>query len=220
MSQDIPQDALTPPGTGKARYLLPSGTAGEFFIHGNTAPEQIDNLIQNLIELDRVALEAGLVSANMTAGKKTVADAVASKFKLKYDTNQIYHVVSLDILPQPGGKVKLAFFGDGFKQPRDDYAIVVNTMPIEWALNYLKPYYEFKPETMQKALTFSVDFYLEWYEQKDKLNSHGNPYKNISQVHVDEGAEPPALMEAPAPPPPPPQQEPELPPTEPDDIPF
>lgn len=199
--------------TAKFQMLDKNGVRVEAFIFATTTPEEIDNLVeqsgyavQKFLEADYVPAQLN-VTAKVKAGKEAV---VSSKFKLKYDTNEIFHVVRLDVLPQPDGKVRLAFYGNSHKEPYDDFPTLSNTMPIEWAHNYLEPYYSFKNETFQRALTFSVDFWLEWYETKGKTNTQGNPYKNISQVHVEEGAAPPAIMEAP----PPPQQE------EPGDIPF
>jgi hypothetical protein len=218
---EIPQDALTPPGTLKVRYLLPSGTAVEFFIHGNTVPEQVDNLIQNGIMLDEAALEAGLISANQTAGGKAIASAGIEKLKQQFkvrEGNELFHCVSIDVEPAREGKSKVAFFGDNFKQPRNDWPTTSLLLEPEQLQEALDPYYTFQLATFDKFGTFAVDFYVETY-QSTNLNQYGNPYTNVSRggIYVLDDATPPAIAEKPEPPEK--EEKPDTPP-EPEDIPF
>lgn len=195
----------TPPGTVKARYFLPSGQVDEFFFYGHTTPEQLDNLVANAVLFDEVAATAGLVPANQTAGAQAVQKAAQNKIAGVREGNEVFHCVSMDILPQADGRSKVMFFGDTYGQPRDKYATCSSLWSPDKLQEMIAPYYEFQQETFGKAATFSVDFNLEYYFSKN-TNQAGNPYKNVSKVHAIEGGAPPAISEAPAAPPPPPEQ--------------
>jgi hypothetical protein len=210
--------------TVKTRYLAPSGNAFEFFLYVNTTPEDMDNLVQNALEFENVALNGGFISANQTAGAKAIREnktgALKEQFGIRGE-NELHKIVSLDIDPQRDGRVKVSFFGDSFKQPRDDYASASLLLSPADMQEALAKYYKFKLGTFQKLGTFAVDFYVETY-LSTKLNSAGKPYKNVPKggIHVAEGAAPPAISEFV----PPPQQQEQPPqqeaPPEPDDIPF
>jgi hypothetical protein len=228
MSESVQYEApQTPPGTYKSRYLLPSGNAGEFFIHGITTPEQIDNLIAQAILLDQTALDAGLLSANQTAGAAAIAGnklaLLAQKFGVR-EGNELMHCISIDITPAREGKSKVEFFGDNFKQPRNDWSTTSLLLTPEQLQEALAPYYEFKLATFDRPETFKTDFYVETYKSKH-LNQAGNPYTNVSRggIYKEDDAAAPERMSQPAPPPPtPPPTPPAQPeaPQEPDDIPF
>lgn len=209
--------------TLKFRVLDPEfgGNAVELFLYGNTTDEEIYNLLDRAKRAGQIATELEFTSANMVAGRQAVEEQKKNQhnFKLRYDTNELFHCVSIDILPQPGGVTQVHYYGDNFKQPRNDYFTVSSFGEPAKLREILEPYHKFKEETFRMAGTFSVDFYCEWYHS-NKMNSQGNPYKNLSQIHVAEGAQPPVIMTAPPKPerqsaPPQPEG-----PPEPDDIPF
>ena len=198
------------PGTARQRYILPSATVTEITIDGNTTPEQIDNLIAQVLYLDGQALESKLIPANQVQGK---AAQDKSGVALTRDDNLVFHVVSMDVVPAANGKASVALFGDTHKQPRDDYAtMTISNWKVEELKKIFLPYYEF---SFAKAVSLKVDFMVEYYNSS-KLNTQGNPYKNFKALHVKDDAAAPELMEAPAPPPP---VEPEVPAPQ-DDIPF
>jgi hypothetical protein len=227
MTEETPPTYLTDKiPTVKFRVLDPEfdGNSVDFFLYASTTDEEIYNLLDRAKRAGQIARELEFSSANMIAGRKAMEDKKLNEhgFKLRYDTNKLFHVVSIDIIPKPGGVSQVHYYGDSFKQPRDDYFTVSSFGDPKKLQEILAPYYKFKEETFRTAETFAVDFYAEWYES-NKINSQGNPYKNLSQIHVAEGAVPPARMEAPPPPEPKPEQPPEIEPTAPpppDDIPF
>jgi hypothetical protein len=189
--------------TVKFRVLDPEfdGNTFDFFLYATTTDEEIYNLLDRAKRAGQIAKELDFSSANMVAGRKAMEERAKNEhgFKLRYDTNNLFHCVSIDILPQPGGVSQVHYFGNTYKKPRDDYFTVSSYGEPEKLQEILAPYYKFKRETFLQAGTFAVDFYCEWYNS-NKMNSQGNPYKNLSQIHVAEGAEPPSRMEAPAPP--------------------
>ena len=187
------------PGYARQRYILPSGTVTELNFDGDTDPTQLENLVANAGLLDDEALKVGLIPANQTQGKQAVAK---SGVELTRDTNLVFHCVSMDITPAPGDLAKVALFGDTHKQPRDDFAEVsMSNWKIVELQKVLKPYYEFKLDTFRRAMSFKVDFMVEYYNSS-KMNTQGNPYKNFKLIHVKDGAVAPELQQAPAPPPP------------------
>ena len=186
-------------GQARQRYILPSGTVTELNFDGDTDPTQLENLVANAGLLDEEAIKAGLIPANQTQGKAAVA---ASGVTPSRDDNLLFHAVSMDITPAPGDLAKVALFGNTHKQPRDDFAEVsMSNWKIAELQKVLKPYYEFKLDTFRRAMSFSVDFMVEYYNSS-KMNTAGNPYKNFKQIHVKDGATPPAIMSLPSPPPP------------------
>jgi hypothetical protein len=204
--------------TAKFRMLSPDGVAVEYFVFATTTPEEIDNLIEQSVYAKDQLLAAGFIVPNVGAVNAAIADAGVSALKEEFgvsDKNDIFHCVSMDIEPVRDGKSKVSFFGNGFKQPRDQWAITSLMLdPIDLQ-KALAPYYEFKLETFDKFGTFDVDFFVETYKSTN-LNTRGNPYTNVSRdgIKVRDGAAPPAIGEAPEKP-----AEPDA-PQEPDDIPF
>jgi hypothetical protein len=190
---------VTPPGTVKSRYFLPSGEVVEFFLYGNTTPDQIDNLIENALLLDSTADEKGLIPANQTAGAAAVQKAAQSKIAGVREGNEVFHCVSIDILPQADGRSKVEFYGDTYGQPRDKFPTTSSLWTPDKLQELLAPYYEFLQDTFGKAGTFSVDFNVEYYFSK-KTNQAGNPYKNVAKIHPIEGGAEPVVAEKPAPP--------------------
>lgn len=225
----MPKEVTEKISTAKFRLLSPEGVAVEQFIFATTAPEEIDNLIAQTQYAIEQYLGAGYVVPNIGAATKTIADAGASALKEKFGVrgdNELFHVISMDVDPQRDGRVKVAFFGNSFKQPRDDFASASLLLKPEDMKEALTVYHPFKIETLNKIGTFAVDFYVETY-LSSKMNSNGKPYKNVPRggIHVAEGREDPAIAVAPPPPEPPPPAQPAQPeqpefPSEPDDIPF
>lgn len=192
------------PSTARTRLIEPNGSVIDFQIQSDTPPEQIENLLSQAKYLVDKALELGFIPANQTQGKQAVAKQAAGV----KEGNGFFHCVSMDILPLTGGNAKVALFGDEHKQPRDDFATVtINNWAPEALQKALAPYYEFKLETFQRAVTFDVDFMVEWYPSS-KINQAGNPYKNLARGGIKpiEGGAAPAIAEAPAPPAPAPSQ--------------
>lgn len=76
--------------------------------------------------------------------------------------------------PQPDGKIKVSLFADGHKWP-DLYM----TQKLDATLKALaQTGYEWTPEFLSKVSEYDMSFYADW-RNSDKLNSKGNPYKNI-----------------------------------------
>ena len=200
-------------------YVTPMGQIFPIDIAQEDDIETIGNLLSMVLVVDTLAQDKGL----SIMGKKLETTPLGAKAAAPpkadgaREGNVLYKVVSIDILPKPDGQVQVAFFGNEFGQPRNMYATVfVNThdkFPVESIQALLAPYHTFKLETFQKAGTYNVDFLVEYWETKDKVNSKGNPYKNVARIHVEDGAKKPSVGKAP------PQPE-GPPPSGPEDIPF
>jgi len=185
-------DSFTP--TSKARYLTANGTVIELVIPLIASPDEVSALLEQAIYIDGVAVELGLLVANPMA-KGAVSQAQSAGVATEREGNPVFHCVSMDILPQADGRTKVALFGNTYKQPRDDYATVTMMWKPEELVEKFAEYYQFKADTFRMAGSFSVDFYVEWYES-NKTNKAGNPYKNFSKIHVKEGALVPVKAQA------------------------
>lgn len=76
--------------------------------------------------------------------------------------------------PQADGKVKVSLFADGHKYP-DLYM----TQGLDATLKALaNTGYDWTAEYLGKIAEYDMSFYADW-RNSDKLNSKGNPYKNI-----------------------------------------
>jgi hypothetical protein len=176
--------------TMKQRFFLPNGQLVELFAYGDTTPEELENLVQNATLLDEIATGAGLIPANQTAGATAVSNAQTNAVETARPGNEVFKCVSIDILPQADGRSKVEFYGDDFKQPRNDYPTTSSLWTPDKLQELIAPYYEFQQDTFKMAGTFAVDMMVEYYFSK-KTNQAGNPYKNVAKVHASEGAAPP-----------------------------
>lgn len=89
-----------------------------------------------------------------------------------------FNSVYMTIEPKPGGKVAVNFFGNGHKQPHDDYAEVY---VIRSAEQLAKDMPFFDSEIFVEAGEYSESLTV-GYTLSDKLNSKGNPYKDIQYI--------------------------------------
>jgi hypothetical protein len=209
---------MTEVATARFALLNKDGVQVSFVVPAGTAPDSMENLIDDALYGVQTALEKGFIAPAATQAGKAVANAEMDGLKEAFGIwgdNELVKCVSIDILPQPGGRTKVEYYGNSHTpdpEGRDKYPTVTQVWEPAKLQETLESYYKFKLETFQKAGSFAVDFYVETYKS-DRVSSSGKPYTNLSKIHVMEGAEPPAIMDTPAPPPPP---EPEMP----DDIPF
>ena len=89
---------------------------------------------------------------------------------------QTLDIIKLEIEPQADGKAKLKFYSAGHKYP-DLYS----TLPIGNCVALLADVGEWTQEYFEKAGIYDVEFVAEW-KNSDKLNSKGNPYKDIVRL--------------------------------------
>jgi len=95
---------------------------------------------------------------------KTVTDSTINTMLIK----------RVSVAPQTDGKIKVGMFADGHKYP-DLYM----TMGLDAALKALSGTgHVWDAEYLSKPAEFDMSFYADW-RNSDKLNSKGNPYKNI-----------------------------------------
>jgi hypothetical protein len=114
--------------------------------------------------------------------------------------------------PDKDGKARgfIEFFGDDIKQPRNDYFTVKSMWTPDKLVELMSDVGNFTEQHFQQPGTYKLRAEV-GYRLSSKLNSAGNPYKNVAAVRKIEGA-PAAQVEAV-------QEQPPLPdPTE--DIPF
>lgn len=92
----------------------------------------------------------------------------------------VFDIVCLDVTPRSDGKVKLDFFGNDKKQPRNQYPSVYWVTDIDHALDKLKTVAGFSAGHMKVAGSFNLPCKLHWVP--GGLNSKGNPYKNVDYL--------------------------------------
>ncbi len=204
-------------------YVTPNGQIFPIDIAQEDDLETIDKLLSMVLIVDAKAQEKGMsIMGKKLETTPTGAKAAAPpKADGVREGNILYKVVSIDILPKPNGQVQVAFFGDDFAPgARNRFATLFvdahESYPVEKLRALLAPYHQFKLETFKMAGTYNVDFIVEYYET-EKVNSKGNPYKNVVRIHVKDGAKKPSVGQAPAPQP---DQAPSDGAIQPSDIPF
>jgi hypothetical protein len=89
----------------------------------------------------------------------------------------IIDIVSLDVTPKMDGKVKIDFFGNDRKIPRNQYASLSWTTTPEMALSKLNAVAGFTNDQMYRVGSFSLKCRLYWVP--GKLNKAGVPYKDV-----------------------------------------
>lgn len=82
----------------------------------------------------------------------------------------------MTVMPKPDGKVTLEWFADGHK-----YADIYTTRAVDSALTLLASTGAWTKEHLTAAQTFQVHHLITWRDS-DKLNSKGNPYKDLVSI--------------------------------------
>ena len=88
------------------------------------------------------------------------------------------HAVHMTVEPKAGGKVNVNFFGNDKLQPHNKYADIYITRTLD-QLEKDMPFLD--PETFEDAAEYTVDL-LVGYTLSDKLNTKGNPYKDVQYI--------------------------------------
>ena len=88
------------------------------------------------------------------------------------------HAVHMTVEPKAGGKVNVNFFGNDRLQPHNKYADIYITRTLD-QLEKDMPFLD--PETFEDAAEYTVDL-LVGYTLSDKLNTKGNPYKDVQYI--------------------------------------
>jgi hypothetical protein len=94
-----------------------------------------------------------------------------------------FPIVSLDITPKADGKVKLDFFGNDKKTPRNQYASITWVTTPENAIQKLFPVAAFTLAQLSAAGQFSLACRLYWVNAAN-LNKNGVPYKNVDHFEL------------------------------------
>lgn len=125
------------------------------------------------------ALEAS-PPAKATEQPKPAADgpkpAGAGQAKPPIDTSiNTMEIAKVKVEPQADGKIKIGLFAKGHQ-----YAdLFINAANYEAALKLLaNTGYEWDAEYLNKVAEYDMHFFADW-RNSDKLNSKGNPYKNV-----------------------------------------
>lgn len=85
-------------------------------------------------------------------------------------------VVKMKVTPLEGGKVSVDFFAAGHQ-----YADVYDRLDPKQLLAMLAPTGAWTLEHLAAVATYQVSFVVEW-EFSERINSKGNPYKNILAI--------------------------------------
>ena len=86
--------------------------------------------------------------------------------------------VHISVEPKPGGKTSVNFFGNDRKQPHNQFADVYVTRSAE-QLGQLMPFID--PTVFEQAGEYAAVLTV-GYTLSDKLNTKGNPYKDVQYV--------------------------------------
>ena len=89
----------------------------------------------------------------------------------------IIHANKMTTKPRPDGKVDISFF-EGSHQ----FADITKTCTVEAAILFLAPLGTFTPAHLSVAAEYKPVFIDVRYVLSEKMNSKGNPYKNIVDI--------------------------------------
>ena len=108
------------------------------------------------------------------------APAVPDEYGEENEMNEL-RAVRMVVEPRADGKIKLTFYAENHKYP-DLYAV----RTIEGAVKMLSEVGAWQTEHLSKPADYSIDYIVNWV-YSDKLNSKGNPYKNIVSIRPVNG---------------------------------
>ena len=161
---------------------------------GFTAIEALDGLLEALkIAKEKYHLTPYMVlkqAPKFEAVSQTPALAAAAPAVIPVANEPVYenvaaegtgtfHAVKMTVTPREGGKTKLDFFEVNHKFP--DISAV---MAPENLVDLMKLTGEWTVDHFMKATAFEVKYMIQW-RNSDKLNSKGNPYKNIVGITAE-----------------------------------
>jgi hypothetical protein len=89
---------------------------------------------------------------------------------------QVFGASHMEILPQTDGKVQLAFYGPG-----DKYARLFHKRTPDELMQFLAQTDGWTPDHFKAPGKYEVRYNVTWQES-DKMNNKGNPYKNVISV--------------------------------------
>jgi len=106
--------------------------------------------------------------------------------KVEGDTAQIntMEIAKVKVEPQSDGKIKVGLFATGHQ-----YAdLWMNNLTLDSALKILaNTGYEWTADYLSKVAEFDMHFFADW-RNSEKLNTKGNPYKNVIALRSAEAA--------------------------------
>ena len=88
------------------------------------------------------------------------------------------HAVHMTVEPKPGGKINVNFFGNDRKQPHNQFADIYVSRSAE---QLAKDMAFLDPKVFTGPGEYAVEM-LVGYTLSDKLNTKGNPYKDIQYI--------------------------------------
>jgi hypothetical protein len=99
------------------------------------------------------------------------------------DGDIVMRVVKIDVLPQPGGKTKVSFYGDTFTKPVDKFPTISSTRaPDQHAAVFSALGEEYNdPDIFEEAVSWTLTCGL-IYRLSEKLDSKGNPFKDLVRL--------------------------------------
>lgn len=122
------------------------------------------------------AVESINTEAQLTGLPLPATPAPVKTASVDTSTTFQIHAVKMQIEARPDGKSKVKFFANGHEYPDID---VVRT-PDQLA-QLMSKTADWKPEHFKTTVEAKCDYLIE-YVNSEKLNSKGNPYKNITAV--------------------------------------
>ena len=89
----------------------------------------------------------------------------------------MFHCVKIAVAPYKD-KIKIDWFAQGRK-----YAELTSYIPVEQAVAWFQPFGLWTHDHFEQVAEYTVDMNIYWKES-EKLNSKGNPYKNIVKMEA------------------------------------
>lgn len=166
----------------KAGVLIEVKTSGE---NGIAAVDDLYATISHGIEKYEWQTEQGSAPkiTTPTPVQTTTNPAPAAKSSADVGAVNTMEIVKVAIAPQADGKIKIGLFEAGHKYP-DLYM----TLGLDAALKALaNTGYEWTAEYLSKSSEYDMHFFADW-RNSEKLNSKGNPYKNVVVLRSAEAA--------------------------------
>lgn len=92
-----------------------------------------------------------------------------------------FRCVRIEVQPQPTGSSKIEFFGNDRKPGGNEFPTLAAYWDAVRAVNMFKETGPWTEEHFTKAAAYTVNYDVTWVNS-DKLNSRGNPYKNVVKI--------------------------------------
>lgn len=179
--QDVTRTWTEAPASWNIRYTV-NGYDEQITLRGDSfaqIKESVD-AARKYVSEHYTPRDANTVKAINTE-PPTKAPAPSSPVPVTASTSAIVQtlaIVKFNVEPRQDGKVNLNFFGANHK-----YADIRSVKTPAEAAAMLQPTGAWTPEHFSKLSEYTIDMLIDW-RNSDKMNSRGQPYKNIVAIRA------------------------------------